>query len=94
MRDILERAAFAYFRHRYKRSPYDKLPSYWPDYDHSGVFVYNMRDYVILRGPADQLLAVFRIRPSNGTLRRVFLYPNALNRPPEKPGPFYHRKKS
>ncbi|HET9363954.1 MAG TPA: hypothetical protein VFP71_03105, partial [Candidatus Angelobacter sp.] len=72
---------------------FDELPRYWPDYEKSGVFQFNMRDYLILRGPANQLLAVYRIRPVDGTLRRLFNYPLALQHPPEKAGPFYQRKK-
>ena len=93
MRNILERAFFAYARDRYKRAPFDQVPSYWPDYEKSGIFQYNARDYCVLRGPLDQLLAVYRIRPATGTLRRLFNYPLALASPPEKAGQFYRRKK-
>jgi hypothetical protein len=91
MRDLLERAGFAYFRDRF-RYPRVNHPKAWPDYDASGQYRYNARDYVVLRSARDGVLAVYRIRPSNGCLRRLHNYPLVLIHRPKGPGDALYRK--
>lgn len=86
--NLIYRAVMAFFE---DRSKYRQVSGEWPAQEHSGVYRYNAREYVVLRAREDKALAVFRVRPSNGYLRRLFNYPPALDSEPEKAGPLYKK---
>jgi hypothetical protein len=92
MRDLAIRAVVAFFKDRLKYSRIAHAPI-WPHYQNSGRFRYNARDYFVLRGPQYEVLAVYRIRPSNGCLRRIFNYPVALTQAPRPGDLMYYEKK-
>lgn len=87
---LFARAALAFFKD-WVNHPHIKRPALWPNRNATGWYRYNARDFVVLRAQAGSVLAVYRIRPSNGTLRRLFNYPMTLNTEPGPSNPLYQK---
>ena len=87
--ELIYRAVVAFFKDQIKLSE----SALWPTKEDSAVYRYNAREYVVLRAAPGEpkALAVYRIRPSNSHLRRVFNYPPSLDLEPEKAGALYRK---
>lgn len=101
MNNLLDRAAFAFFKD-WVKNPLVSRANAWPNKDTSGIYHLQPpyisrkgnpsgRDYVVLKSADRTVLAVYRIRPYNGTLRRLFHYPLALNQEPARNNRFYKK---